>query len=344
MRKIYLFLSLNKEIVEKHDIGEARAGRLDKKDHRLLYLLDLNGREPTSSLAKKMRMSKEGVAYRMRRLEEMGVVQGYITLIDISALGYLSGRYMIRFQRCDPKKENEIIHYFKQMGETWWVDSRGGEYNFGIAVWAKSLHELYDFKDEFLRHYKPYMMRVAFGYYHQMRQYPRTYLLGSGPREDTKPIILWNSPPKEHDETDRAILRLIATHARMPMVELARHLGLTPAVVKYRLKKMEKAGIVLGYRADLQLKHLGYFWYKIEFNIRDFSKREAILKFAAALPNVIYMYDLIGGADIEIEAEVRDANQLLGIINAIRARFSDEIISYDYYLWSYEHKLALVPP
>ncbi len=323
---------------------EAEAARLDKKDRLLLHLLDLDARAPAARLAKRVRLSKEGVAYRIRRLEETGVLRGFGAVIDFSALGYVGGGYMIRLQHCDQKKEDEIIDYFKRMEKTWWVDSRGGDYDLGVAIYAPTHHELYDFKLEFMRRYRPHIMKVAPRIYHKMYQYPRTWLHGAAVRENARPIVLWNAKEKPHDKIDDAILRLISVHARMPIVEMARTLGLTPAVVKYRLRKMEQAGIILGYRAGLDLKRLGYFWYKADFYIRDFARREAIMKYAASLPNVVYIYDAIGDADIEIEVEVGGADQLLSLINSIRSKFSDEIISHDYYLWSYEHKLALVPP
>jgi len=312
--------------------------KLDKKDFQLLYWLDVNARESAASLSKRVRLSKEGVAYRIKRLEEMGVLKGYGAVIDLSALGFIGGGYMIRFQHCDQKKEDEIITYFKQNERTWWVDSRGGEYDFGAAIYARSHHELYEFKLDFLRHYKPYIMKLAPRIYHKMQQYPRTYLLGVGQRENPKPIVLWNSQEKKHDKTDLAVLRLVAKHARMPLVEMAQRLGLTPAIVKYRLARMEKEGIIKGYRVMLDFKRLGFFWYKIDLYISDFAKREAIMRYAASLPNVVYMYDAVGDADIEMEVEVKGADQLLAIINSIRSKFSEEIISHEYYLWSNEHK------
>ncbi len=326
------------------DKKEINPAALDKKDLRLLSLLDLNAREGLAALAKQVHLSKEGVAYRIRKLEEAGVLRGFGAIIDFSALGFVGGGYMISLQHCDQKKEDEIIDYFKKMEKTWWVDSRGGDYDLGVAIYARSLHEFYDFKLEFMRRYRPHIMSTAPRIYHQMYQFPRTYLSQAHVRENAQPIVLWNSEEKEHDSVDDAILRLISTRARMPIVEMARTLHLTPAVVKYRLKKLEQAGIILGYRASLDLKRLGYFWYKVDIYIRDFSKREAILRHASSLPNVVYMYDAIGDADIEIEVEVTGSDQLLSLINSIRSKFSDEIISYDYYLWSHEHKLALVPP
>ena len=50
------------------------------------------------------------------------------------------------------------------------------------------------------------------------------------------------------DETDRAILTLLAENARMPVTALAKRLGLARTTVQARLDRMEGAGVIRGYR------------------------------------------------------------------------------------------------
>ncbi|MGM0585267.1 MAG: Lrp/AsnC family transcriptional regulator [Pseudomonadota bacterium] len=54
------------------------------------------------------------------------------------------------------------------------------------------------------------------------------------------------------DETDRALLGLLARNARMPTTELARRLGVARTTVQARMEKLERAGVIRGYtvRAD----------------------------------------------------------------------------------------------
>ncbi len=59
------------------------------------------------------------------------------------------------------------------------------------------------------------------------------------------------------DDFDRAILREVATDGRMPVVELARRIGLSKSPTQTRLKRLEEAGVILGYRAVLDRVSLG---------------------------------------------------------------------------------------
>ena len=59
------------------------------------------------------------------------------------------------------------------------------------------------------------------------------------------------------DDFDRAILRHVATEGRIPAVELASRIGLSKSPVQARLKRLEEAGVITGYRAVLDPIRIG---------------------------------------------------------------------------------------
>ena len=61
--------------------------RLDDLDRRLLGLLQRNGRATSVELARRLSLSPPGLQRRMRRLEAVGVIRGYTTLVDREAVG-----------------------------------------------------------------------------------------------------------------------------------------------------------------------------------------------------------------------------------------------------------------
>jgi Lrp/AsnC family leucine-responsive transcriptional regulator len=60
---------------------------MDKVDLRLVDLLQRNGRATQLELAKTVGMSQPAVAERLRKLEERGVITGYVARVDAAALG-----------------------------------------------------------------------------------------------------------------------------------------------------------------------------------------------------------------------------------------------------------------
>ncbi|WP_277553089.1 Lrp/AsnC family transcriptional regulator [Halobaculum limi] len=62
----------------------------------------------------------------------------------------------------------------------------------------------------------------------------------------------------ELDDTDRAILRILQSDARTPFSEVARRIDMSSATVHERVSRMEEAGVLKGYRAEVDAKALGY--------------------------------------------------------------------------------------
>lgn len=79
------------------------------------------------------------------------------------------------------------------------------------------------------------------------------------------------------DRFDHAILRVLATEGRISATELARRIGLSKSPTQARMKRLEEAGVITGYRANLDpikmgLAHVAF----VEVRLSD--TREAALQ------------------------------------------------------------------
>lgn len=63
-------------------------GNLDRIDRRILHELQQNGRLTNSALAERVALSESTCLRRVRRLEETGMLCGYVALVDQSKVGY----------------------------------------------------------------------------------------------------------------------------------------------------------------------------------------------------------------------------------------------------------------
>jgi Lrp/AsnC family leucine-responsive transcriptional regulator len=98
-----------------------------------------------------------------------------------------------------------------------------------------------------------------------------------------------SEPPAELDRFDAAILRVLSSEGRISATELARRIGLSKSPTQARMKRLEDAGIITGYRAGLDpirmgLAHVAF----VEVRLSD--TREAALqafnKAVLAVPEV----------------------------------------------------------
>ncbi|MFT5117574.1 MAG: Lrp/AsnC family leucine-responsive transcriptional regulator [Kiritimatiellia bacterium] len=61
--------------------------KLDKTDYDILHLLQNNSRITNAELSEKVNLSPSPCIRRVRQLEEVGVIQRYVTLVDAEVVG-----------------------------------------------------------------------------------------------------------------------------------------------------------------------------------------------------------------------------------------------------------------
>ncbi|MDX1785561.1 MAG: Lrp/AsnC family transcriptional regulator [Roseovarius sp.] len=111
------------------------------------------------------------------------------------------------------------------------------------------------------------------------------------------------------DDTDRRILRHYQHDATLGPAELAARAGVTPATCARRLERMQAAGIILGNRAVINWRALGY---EVEVSLRvtlDKTLARAFDEFMAAardVPEVVELQSFLGRVDIRLSVIARD--------------------------------------
>ena len=112
---------------------------------------------------------------------------------------------------------------------------------------------------------------------------------------------------RELDRIDRKILRLLQSDGRLPVSEVAEHVGLSPTPCAERIRRLERDGIILGYHARLDPHALGQsllVFVEIKLAqksgpIFDEFRREVI-----KLPNVLDCHLVSGDFDYLIKARI----------------------------------------
>ncbi len=68
---------------------------LDRIDRKIIRELQLDGRSSNVELARRVHLSPSQCLRRTRRLEETGVIRGYMAIIDHRKMGYLLRAYVL---------------------------------------------------------------------------------------------------------------------------------------------------------------------------------------------------------------------------------------------------------
>ncbi len=119
---------------------------------------------------------------------------------------------------------------------------------------------------------------------------------------------------KALDRTDRAILQALQEHARISFNKIGQRVGLTSPAVGERVRRMEDAGVITGYHAELEPGRLGL---PLQAFIRLHTGPEKYPRVLAALaetPEVLECHHVTGEASFILRVAVASMPDLEAII------------------------------
>ncbi|MDG4648513.1 Lrp/AsnC ligand binding domain-containing protein [Roseibacterium sp. SDUM158017] len=120
------------------------------------------------------------------------------------------------------------------------------------------------------------------------------------------------------DAYDHRILAVLSREGRIPVTELAGRVGLSKTPCQVRMKKLEAAGYIRGYRAVLDAVRLGRSHVSF-VQVRLSATREAALgafnKAVQSVPEIEECHMIAGGFDYLLKvrsANIEDYRRVLG--------------------------------
>jgi Lrp/AsnC family leucine-responsive transcriptional regulator len=119
------------------------------------------------------------------------------------------------------------------------------------------------------------------------------------------------------DNVDYQIIKLLQEDGRMPIKRLSQMVSLTPPAVAERVRKLEKTGVIKGYRAIVDPKKLGKNIKTIIVVTLNPDKRNDFINFANQNKNILECYHVTGGFSMIVKAlfeEMADLEKLVGRI------------------------------
>jgi Lrp/AsnC family leucine-responsive transcriptional regulator len=144
------------------------------------------------------------------------------------------------------------------------------------------------------------------------------------------------------DDADRRILGALQEDGRLANVDLAERIALSPSPCLRRVKRLEEAGVVRGYRALLDREMLGLgltVFVDIKVGRHSRENAAALQQALAAMPEVVACHMVSGTADFLAEIVVADLGAYqallterlltLPMVAGIRSNFSLRRIKSD---------------
>ena len=120
------------------------------------------------------------------------------------------------------------------------------------------------------------------------------------------------------DETGWLLLRALQQNARLSYSELGQRVGLSSPAVADRMRKMEEAGIITSYRAEVNLARLGLPILAI-IRLGSFAGQNChrVATQVSQLPEVLECYRVTGSDSVVVKVAAASIEHLENIVDQL---------------------------
>ncbi len=299
--------------------------KLDVYDRRILEVLIENSEEQISAIAKKIRLRRENVNYRINRMVKSGLIKEFNTILNERALELSHYVVFVELIKLEEKTELEIIDYLRNSSFVSWIGTSAGRWSLVFDIIA------YDKGSNFEKILTEFLKRFGGDHienYEVLRLNKRDYFASKliGKEKYFHENAESKASLKRLDNIDLRILSLLNKNSRKTLVEISSKIGLTPNGVNNRIKGLINNGIITGYTISINWKKLGYEWFTIQIKLHKYGE-EVYAKMESFFRNhkkVVFYYRYLGGSwDYDIGVLVQNSDELRDFINEFRRNLSD---------------------
>lgn len=312
---------------------------LDIKDKKILFELDKNSRMSLTELAKKLKTSKEVIHYRLNKLEQEKIILRFHTVASSYRFGLTAYKVYLRLHDISKNKFDEIVEYLNKNKDVFWIGVSKGRWDLMFGIWAKNIEEFFLIHDIILEKFSKYIQEKELSISRENLQYNRRWLYNNN-----SSVVEFNFGEKEEkleiSKEDKLILDELVKHSREKIIDIAEKTGLSVDIVNYRIKKMEKEGIIRGYKCLWNSSIMNFTTCKAFVFFKDITteKKKEFIEYCKNLKNSVNIVITFAPWDLEIMFETESYESYFKIMDEIKEKFSDIVKFYDSVLITSEPK------
>jgi len=294
--------------------------KLNQSEKKVLSLLEQNCRLPANQIAKKTRLSPEGVLKIIRRLEEAKIIIKFNTKINYARMGYKIYPVHIKLLKLDKEIIRTIKQVIKQHKTCAWHIFCEGEYDLLLSFKILSEKEKLDMNQllvdisDFILDKDISIVLHAFEISKSLSDHEQPKLFSTYNHDLEK----LNLSPKEIE-----IIDILKSNARENILNIAKLTNLSAKVVSSKLKKLEKDNVISGFKTKINTATLDYQPCIALISLKKYNNQE-IKKFIAYCQykgGINYLVRQIGKYDLELTIDVQNINEFYELMDDIRNQF-----------------------
>ena len=306
---------------------------LDSKDWKIMAELAYNARISHNQLAKKAKLTKNAVTYRIERLEKRGIITKYTILTNQLILGH--SFYLLL--KTNIIEDEEFIHYLQTNPNIVTSEEFSGEWNYIIEYAVKDAMEftniIQQLQDQFsgiIDTFEVHMILKPYG----IRMLPIK-----------QSHFLLPSKPATIDKVDIKLLHELSKKSNLKLYEIGEKIGLSYETVSARIKKLKKTGVIERFITMFDLSKLNYYTYLVILSLRNVNpeKEKMLVSMIKNNNQTLYSFMSASKPQLFFFLAVKEQGDLDIFLKKLKTKFSEIIVNQQYLSSTRMYKYDLFP-
>ncbi len=316
---------------------------IDEKDRKILVELDKNARQTDSEIAKKVRLSKQVINYRIQKIIKKGIITDFYTIINTGILGLNSYYVYLQLEKINKNKEKELLNNLRSLDYIGWLVSGMGRWDVVMLVYADSISTFDKLLNKITNLCGSNLHEYNFTSLIYSEHAGYKFLEGKNYLEGIKQTEKINLG--EIDKIDKKILTEISQKARTSVVEISEKTKIPIHVVSYRIKKLIKEDIITGFKPKININKLGYQWHLLllQFQKINEKRKQEFISFCNQHKKIYYITNCLGLYNAMLDVHVKNIEEFKEVLLELKENFSDIIKIYESMVIFDEYKINYFP-
>src|SRR3989338_7306574 len=217
--------------------------KVDKRDRKIITLLSEKGRMPLTQIAKKVYLSRDAVNYRIRRLEKIGVILSFFPEVNYATLGFHKFHIFLLLDEQRAEEHEKLFSYLKKHPNVMNVVEYSDRWDLEIVLLARDLLDFDRIMLEITEKFSSTILEKD-----KVETIKRFISFSIPPLLKREKSSLQIIPERKVDYVidgkDLLILHFLTENGRASTYEIGSKVGLSADAIGYRLKNMEKSGVI----------------------------------------------------------------------------------------------------
>jgi len=293
---------------------------MDEKDKLILFELLQDCRQPLVKIAKVVKLPQQTVNYRIKKLENEGIIKKYTINLNYAKLGYSRHSLYLDLKGIDSA---EVDHYLKLITDIKEVSCcymlrDVSEWKLYVSIWTKTIERYDEIQTKIITKFKKHLNNyVSFQSVKSYTYFAR--LLNSNKK--AKVDIKASPESFQIKEIDWKILDKLKQDSRMPILQIAKEVKSTINTVISRIKFLAKNDIIQRFYPIINLKKVGLTEYTFISRLDPSHGKdlEKFIEYAKSDSRFVIIIKAVGYVNLYYSFLVRDDKELKEVTKKIES-------------------------